>query len=204
MNKILILITLILSNEALAQHIDNHPNILKANRVKSAMVCDDSLCSSCPVEYNEYDSLGRRTLHLEGTSEERWVSVYDNEKKIYDVEYFTSDEKVIHILDTTFHHYNDNNELLYSIKKTYSDGANPFFKVDTLLPRPALELKIRRNPSGLIVSQKTGSIYRSCFTPSEGEHTMIYHYLDNGLIDYIDIFKANKSLYARWYFRYKN
>lgn len=188
----------------MAQHIDNHPNILKANGVKSVMVCDDSSCNSCPVEYNEYDSLGRRTFHLEGTSEARWVSVYDINKKIYDVEYFISDEQVIMILDTTFHHYNNKNELTYSIKKTYSNGAEPFFKIDTILPQAAAELIIRRDKSGLIKSQKTGSIYRSCFTPSDGEHTMIYHYLSNGLIDYIDIFKSDKSLYMCWYFRYKN
>lgn len=193
---------ILLSQKGMAQHIDNHPNILKANGIKSLMICDDSSCSSCPVEYNEYDSSGRRTFHLEGSSEERWVSVYDHDKKIYDVEYYISDKQEIQILDTTFHHYDDKNNLLYSIKKTYSDGAKPFFKIDTILPKPVAELKTRRNKSGLIVSQKTGSIYRSCFSPSEGEHTLIYHYLNNGLIDYIDIFNSRKTLYMRWHFRY--
>jgi len=169
------------------------------------MVCTDSLCSSCPVDYSEYDRMGRVIFHREAMMEDRWESFYSGDKELFSTYYFEEDDGKITMMDTTFYFYNKDNSLKYYVRKECSDGEKPIIKFDTVYPVKQ-QKKPLKNPayskSGKLMSHVVNGIDRSCLTPSKGENTLKYHYRKNGLIDKIDIFKPTKELYMTWYFIY--
>lgn len=200
-----ILILIISLATAFGQYQDNSPALLSRLGIRSLMVCTDSSCSSCPVDYNDYDSKGHRIYHYEAMMEDRWESFYSEDKEIFSIYYLENDNHEITIMDTTFYFYNKDNSLKYAIRKEFSDGANPISKSDTILPFKSEKKQLKKatyNKHGKLISHVANGINRPCLTPSDSEHTLKYYYRKNGLIDRIDIYKPTKELYMTWFFSY--
>lgn len=201
-----ILITCTFSS-SYGQYIDNSIKLIKKLGIRSLMVCSDSNCGSCPIDYTEYDSQGRSIFHQEAMMEDRWESFYKEGKEVFSIYYFITDEGNITVIDTTFYFYNVYNSLKYSVRKEYSDGAKSVTKIDTIFPRSQKKQELinpKYNKLGRLTSHIVGEMTRLCLHHSKGQHTLVYSYKKNGLIDRISIYKASNELYMTWYFSYTN
>lgn len=187
------------------QYVDNSSSLLKKLGIRSLIVCTDSLCDSCPVDYNDYDTQGRQTYHYEAMMEDRWESFYSKDKELFSIYYFINDDGKITMLDTTFYFYNKDNSIKYLVRKVCSNGEKPITKIDTIYPEKPKK-RILKNPTydnkGKLTSHIVDGINRSCLIPSKGDHTLKYYYNENGLINKIAIFKPTRELYMTWYFIY--
>ena len=188
------------------QYVDNSPTLLKKLGIRSLIVCTDSLCESCPVDYNDYDTQGRQTYHYEAMMEDRWESFYSKDKELFSIYYFITDDGKITMMDTTFYFYNKDNSVKYFVRKECSDGEKLITKLDTIYPDGKPNKRILKNPvydnKDKLTSHIVDGINRSCITQSKGDHTLKYYYKKNGLINKIAIFKPTKELYMTWYFIY--